>query len=75
MVSVIKENPTASKIGRTEMALKLYSLQSPEVQESLDKLRKRYGKYAVPAEQALAMMDKALGERSLTEELYEIRKD
>jgi hypothetical protein len=56
-----------------ELALKVYASQVPEVEVSLEKLRKRYARYAVSAEEVRTMMDKALGERTLTDELYRLR--
>lgn len=51
---------------------KLYALQSPEIKEALERLRLRYP--AAPSvEEVQLSLDKALGERSLTEELYRMR--
>ena len=66
---------SSGKVKTAELALRLYAQQSPEIEQSLEKLRKRYGKYAVPADELRKMLDKELGERTLTEELYALRED
>lgn len=59
--------------GTAELALRLQGMQGPEIQESLDKLRQRYAKHAVPVEQVRDMLDRALGSQPLTDELYKLR--
>ena len=61
------------EISQQELAARLHALQSPDVQASLEKLRRKYSRYAVPVEQVRAMLDEALGERTLTQELYALR--
>lgn len=61
------------KTSITEVTLRLYALQNPEVEEYLRRIRRRYGKYATPAQEVRAMMDKALGTHTLTEELHMVR--
>ena len=62
-----------TKPTTVEAILRLLALQSPGVQESMDKLQKQYGEYAVSADEVRAMLDKALGDRTLTEELHKLR--
>lgn len=64
----------ARKPSVQETLLRLYAL-SPEVQASLEKLRKRYGKHAMPASELRKLLDKQLGDRTLTEELYKLRQE
>lgn len=61
--------------SKPNTAFRLYAMQSPEVQKSLTKLLKRYGKYAIPAQNLREMMDVALGLRTLTGELYKMREE
>ena len=56
-----------------DVRAKLYALQTPEVTRSLDKMRKQYSE-APPIEEVRAMLGQALGDRSLTEELYRMRR-
>ncbi|MCL5960423.1 MAG: hypothetical protein M1358_14135 [Chloroflexi bacterium] len=63
------------KTSITEVALRLYALQNPEIEEYLQQVRRRYGKYAVPAQEVRAMMDKALGSHTLSQELHKLRGD
>lgn len=67
-----KQTPK-SRASVAELTLKLFLLESPEVQESLGRLRRRYERYASSADQVREMMDNALGDRTLTELLYELR--
>jgi len=72
---MVYKEEQASVVGvKPELALRLYASQSSEVQRSLEALYKRYGKYAVAAKELRAVLDKALGERTLTEELYQIQE-
>jgi hypothetical protein len=56
-----------------EILARLKELSSPEVDESLSRLRERYGRRAGAAADVRAILDKALGSRSLTKELYKSR--
>ncbi len=51
----------------------LDALQSPKVMKDLERLRKRYARRVTPFGEVRAMLDEALGDRSLTEELYRMR--
>ena len=57
------------KTSVMEVAMRLHALQTPEVAEYLERTLERYGKYAVSADEVRAMMDDALGERTVTAEL------
>ena len=48
------------------------SLTSPEADAALRKMEAEYGKYATSASDVRAMMDKALGDRTLKEALREL---
>ena len=61
--------------AKSEIAQRFYSMQNPSVQESLEKLRTRHAKYAVPARELRAMLDEAMGDRTLTEELHKLREE
>ena len=52
-----------------------FSMQSPAVQESLQKLEYQYGEYAASASEVRAMLDKAMGDRTLKEELHRLREE
>lgn len=56
-----------------DLASRLHALESGDVQTSLAKLRKRYGRRATSAAAVRALLDKALGDRALTEELHRSR--
>lgn len=67
------EGPRGPQGNMTELALRLSALQSPDVAASVRKLSKRYAKHATSADQVRAMMDLALGDRTLSAVLYEVR--
>lgn len=48
-------------------------LQSPEIAARLDELHAQYGKYALPVDQVRSLVDKQMGKRTLTSELYTMR--
>ncbi len=50
-------------------------MRSPVVQESLRELRSRYGGHAASVSEVRAMLDKAMGERTLKEELCRLREE
>lgn len=65
----------AQAAGPADLLLRLSSLQSPEVAASLERMRKRYGRYAVPAATLRAELDRQLGDKTLTDELYATRDE
>ncbi len=65
---------TEAQTAKTELALRLQMLQGPEIMHSLDELYAKYGRYAVPIDELRRALDKTLGDKSLTEELYAMRE-
>lgn len=61
------------KTSVAEVLLRLQAAQNPEIEEYLRRIRRRYGRYATSASEVRAMMDKALGGRTLSDELYKLR--
>ncbi len=61
------------KLAPRDILARLKTLASPEVDESLCRLRERYGQRRGSAADVRAILDRALGSRSLTEELYKSR--
>ncbi|MBI2918693.1 MAG: hypothetical protein HYY01_11990 [Chloroflexi bacterium] len=58
----------------TEVTVRLQALQSAETRKSLKRLRQLHGKHALPAAEVRRMLDEALGARTLTEELHQLRE-
>ena len=58
-----------SGIGKT-----IRGSQSPDIVDSVHELRAKYGKYAVPDDEARELVDKAMGRKTLSEELRVIRE-
>ena len=48
--------------------------QSPEITKAMAELRSKYGKYVVPIEELRSMMAEAMGDRTLTQELEDMRE-
>ena len=69
----MRDSSRETRMSMKELALRLSALQSPEVGDSLRKLMKRYAQYATSADQVRAILDEALGDHTLTAELYELR--
>lgn len=47
----------------------------PAIAEYIKALRARYGKYALPEDEARRLIDKAMGEKTLTEILFQMRNE
>lgn len=61
---------------RTAVATKLPTQleRSPEIAAGVARLYARYGKYALPPAELRAIVDKEMGDKTLTEALYEMRE-
>ncbi|MDP2934893.1 MAG: hypothetical protein Q8O86_00180 [Dehalococcoidia bacterium] len=57
-----------------ELVLRLHILQSPEMVRTVEKLYARYRKHAVPVVELRKLLDKEMGERTLSEELNAMRE-
>lgn len=51
----------------------LYQIQSPDIAKTLADLHVRFSKYAMSDEKLQRLVAKAMGKRTLTEELYAMR--
>ncbi|GEM_PF-6016421 len=67
------QGPPKTKVN-SGTALRLYQLQSPEIAQTLAELHSSYGKYVIPVADLRKMMDKAMGEKTLTGELNAMRE-
>ena len=65
---------SASKKINSDTHLHLYHAQSPAIAQSLKDLHARYGKYAKPDAELRKILDKEMGRKTLTEELYAMRE-
>ena len=52
---------------------KLHSSQSPEIVDSVHELQAKYGKYAIPDDEAREVVDNAMGKKTLSGELRVMR--
>ena len=53
---------------------RLQGSQSPEIVDCVDKLQSKFGKYAIPDAEARQVIDKAMGRKTLSEELRLMRE-
>ncbi|HAV10661.1 MAG TPA: hypothetical protein DCX22_03475 [Dehalococcoidia bacterium] len=61
-------------IGDGELALRLRMMQGPETTKAIEKLYTRYGKDVISIAELRNMLDKEMGDKTLTEELYAMRE-
>jgi hypothetical protein len=69
-----KSQSITGATAKPQVALRLYQLQSPEIAKTLAELHVKYSKYALPDTELRRLIDKAMGSKTLTEELYAIRE-
>ncbi|MBI4331185.1 MAG: hypothetical protein HY673_07890 [Chloroflexi bacterium] len=55
------------------LQLRIQSITDPEIASYIESLKKKYKKYAMPADEARKVVDAAMGKKTLTELLYEAR--
>ena len=53
---------------------RLQGSQSPEIVDCVDKLQSKFGKYAIPDAEGRQVIDKAMGRKTLSEELRLMRE-
>jgi hypothetical protein len=56
-----------------QAAVSRYLDRFPGIGASMERMRRRYAKHLVPLDELRSELDEALGERSLTAELYKMR--
>lgn len=65
---------TAPRVSSKQVSLHLRISQSPEMVRTVEKLYARYRKHAIPVVELRKLLDKEMGERTLGEELNEMRE-
>ena len=63
-----------SKKPETDLAARFRELQSPEILRTIAEMRAQFGQYALPIDEARRIIDEAMGDKTLTEELYAMRE-
>ncbi|MBI2909330.1 MAG: hypothetical protein HYX92_16925 [Chloroflexi bacterium] len=56
------------------LMLRLQALNDPSISEYIAKTRSKYGKHVRPIEEVRRMVDEAMGDKKLTDVLYEMRE-
>jgi len=64
---------TSQRISKAAIHPGLKSTMDPTIKSYIDDLRRQYGKYATSAEKVREMLDKTMGDKTLTELLFEAR--
>jgi hypothetical protein len=70
-----KSKEIAESTTSNDLELRFRNNQSPEVTRVIEKLNNQYEKFAVTLHELREILDKEMGERTLTEELYRMRED
>lgn len=73
MIARLKDSATA-RGNATELPARVGLRQSPELARIVEKLFARYRKYAVPVAELRKELGKEMGERTLTQELDNMRE-
>ncbi|MBI4340254.1 MAG: hypothetical protein HY680_09950 [Chloroflexi bacterium] len=58
---------------QASLRLRIQGLAEPEIASYVAALKKRYGRYAMPPDEARKVVDAAMGKKTLTELLFEAR--
>lgn len=58
---------------QTSLRFQIQYLADPDIASYITSLKKKYQKYALPADEARKVIDKSMGSKTLTELLYEAR--
>lgn len=56
------------------LLLRLQGLSDPSIAGYIAKTRAKYGKHVLPADEVRSIVDKSMGNKSLTEVLYRMRE-
>lgn len=65
---------TDPRVNSKQVSLHLRISQSPEMVRTVEKLYARYRKHAIPVVDLRKLLDKEMGERTLGEELDDMRE-
>ncbi len=60
---------------KDEILERLKNLDDSSVDEYIEKLKRDYGKYALPIREARQIIDEAMGDVKLTDVLFEMREE
>lgn len=66
---------TSQHGSKTAEQLRLQSLTDPAIKSYIEELRRQYGKYATSAQEVREMLDKTMGDKTLTDLLHEVREE
>lgn len=66
---------TSQRSSKATVHLGLQGMMDPAIKSYIEELRRRYGKYATSAREVREVLDKTMGDRTLTELLYEAREE
>ncbi len=66
--------PGVEYITQEELVLRLLASQSQEMKNTLDRMYKKYKKHLIPVDELRALLDKDMGDTTLTQFLHEMRE-
>lgn len=58
----------------SQLVLRLQGLRDPSISDNIARTQAKYGRYSLPIEEVRKLVDKTMGERTLTEVLSEMRE-
>ncbi len=68
-----KQAPSVS--NDPSIARRLQAMAEPEIRSYISSVKAEYQQYALPLEEGRKVIDAAMGEKTLTEVLYELRQE
>lgn len=71
----MSRSKATERSSKLAVQLRLQGLTDPAITSYIEELRRRYGKYATSAEEVRRTLDKSMGDKTLTELLYEVREE
>lgn len=57
------------------LLLRIQGLSDPAISEYIAKMRSRFGRYVLPAEEVRNILDKEMGDKTLTGVLFQMREE
>ena len=69
------EKPLEAATSPTPLLLRLQGLSDPAISEYIAKMRSRFGRYVLPIEEVRSILDKDMGDKTLSGVLYLMRQE
>lgn len=70
-----QEKPPDDQTNPVPLLLRLQGLSDPAISDYIARTRSRFGRYVLPIEEVRSILDKDMGEKTLTGVLYQMREE